>query len=347
MATTNVSAGWQTEHLSLSRVRRRAQCARMDWWQAEGARDGYRRDASPTARTAYALKKLTSLPAVVGDALHHAAATRARCLRDGLRPPSYDDLLSMVRARLNAAVTSRNIERFLARPSDTLMLREVFHGEWPEGRVPPDVVSETRTKVESLLQAMVAHPVWEDLAHCGRGDILVCDALDALEIEVNGAPVRVYAAPDLIWVSRDPQYVPGFGVPLVPPVVTILDWKTGRPSAAEEQARTQLAVYAWWVTQKLSLPVTPAAFIGRIANLGASEPEDVDCRFILYPEDVARGRRIIGDTAASIIASRREDGTLPMEESPRSLTACRWCAFTSICRDASDIDGQGTVAPHA
>jgi hypothetical protein len=340
MPTTHVFAGPQVEHLSLSRVRRRAQCARMDWWQTEGARDGYRRDASPTARTAYALKKLTSLPAVVGDAVHHAAATRARCLRDGLRPPSLDEMRATVRERLNAAVTSRNVERFLARPSHTPMLREVFHNEWPGGRIPADVVDETRAKVESLLRVMMVHPVWADLAHCGRGDIVVCDALDALEIEVNGAPVRVYAAPDLVWISHEPQYVPGFGVPLLPPVVTILDWKTGRPSAAEEQARTQLAVYAWWVREKLALPVTPAAFIGRVANLGASHAEDIDCRFVLYPEDVARGRRIIGDAGAAIIASRHADGTLPMEEAPRSLTACRWCAFTSICADASTVSEQ-------
>jgi hypothetical protein len=336
MATRSSSHDLHAEHVSLSRLQRRARCERMDWWQTEGARGGYRRDASPDARMAYALKKLTSLPAVVGDALHHAAATRARRVRDGMRPPTFDALLEMVRDRLNTAVCSRNVERFLERPGDTVMLREVFFEEWPDGRIPSELVSATRTKVESLLRAMVRHPVWEDLAHCSRGDILICDSLDALEIEVNGSPVRVYAAPDLIWISHERREVPGFGVPLLPPVVTILDWKSGRPHAAEEHGRAQLAVYAWWATQKLILPVMPAAFVGRIANLGAMTLEDHDCQFVLHSEDVHRGGRLIGNAAAAILAARGPDGTLPMDETARSPSACQWCAFTPLCRDAPD-----------
>lgn len=333
MATRSSSFDQHAEHVSLSRLQRRARCERMDWWHTEGARGGHRRDAPPDARLAYALKKLTSLPAVIGEALHHAAATRARSIRDGMRPSTFDDLLAMVRDRLNAAVCSRNVERFLHAPGDTIMLREVFFAEWPDRRIPSELVVATRTKVESLLRAMVTHPVWQDLAQCGRGDILLCDSLDALEIDVNGSPVRVYAAPDLIWISHERRHVPGFGVPLLPPVVTILDWKSGRPNAAEEQGRTQLAVYAWWATRKLTLPVMPAAFIGRIANLGASTSADHDCQFVLYPEDVHRGRRLVGDAAAAILAARATDGSVPMDEATRRPSACQWCAFTPVCRD--------------
>lgn len=334
MAPSSSSHDLPLEHVSLSRLQRRARCARMDWWQTEGARGGYRRDATPEARLAYALKKLTSLPAVVGEAIHHAAALRARRVRDGMRPPTFDELFATVRDRLNAAVCSRNVERFLERPGEIVMLREVFFAEWPDRRIPSELVAATRTKIESLLRAIVTHPVWGDLARCGRGDILICDSLDALEIEVNGSPVRVYAAPDLIWISRERQDVPGFGVPLVPPVVTILDWKSGRPNAAEEQGRAQLAVYAWWATQKLLLPVMPSAFVGRIANLAAPTPEDFDCRFVLHSEDVHRGGRLIGDAAAAILATRAPDGTRPMEETARSPAACRWCSYTPVCRDA-------------
>lgn len=334
MAPSSSSHDLLLEHVSLSRLQRRARCARMDWWQTEGARGGYRRDATPEARLAYALKKLTSLPAVVGEAIHHAAAQRARRVRDGMRPPTFDELFRMVRDRLNAAVCSRNVERFRERPGDIVMLREVYFSEWPDRRIPSELVTATCAKVESLLRAMVTHPVWEELARCGRGEILLCDSLDALEIEVNGSPVRVYAAPDLIWISHERHDVPGFGVPLLPPVVTILDWKSGRPNAAEEQGRAQLAVYAWWATQKLALPVMPSAFVGRIANLGAASPQDYDCQFVLHAEDVHRGGRLIGDAAAAILAARAPDGTLAMEETARSPAACHWCPFTPVCRDA-------------
>ena len=344
MAPSSSSHELLLEHVSLSRLQRRARCERMDWWQTEGARGGYRRDATPEARLAYALKKLTSLPAVIGEAIHHAAAWRARCVRDGMRPPTFDELFAMVRDRLNAAVCSRNVERFLERPGESVMLREVYFSEWPDRRIPSELVTATRTKVELLLRAMVTHPVWEELARCGRGEILLCDSLDALEIEVNGSPVRVYAAPDLVWISNERQDVPGFGVPLLPPVVTILDWKSGRANAAEEQGRAQLAVYAWWASHKLALPVMPSAFVGRIANLGAVAPQDHDCQFVLHAEDVHRGRRLIGDAAAAILAARAPDGTLPMEETARSPTACHWCPFTPVCRDTAP--GAATP-PHA
>ncbi|MFN8665922.1 MAG: PD-(D/E)XK nuclease family protein [Gemmatimonadaceae bacterium] len=325
------TAAVQAEHVSLSRVRRRAQCARKDWWQSEGSRDGFRPDAPASARHAYALKKLTSLPGVIGEAIHHAAATRARAIRDGMRPPSFDTLFTSVRDRLNAAVVSRNTERFLQRPAQTLMLREVFFGEWPDRRIPKDLIEETRAKVHVLLGAMLAHPVWDDLARCGRGEILVCDALDALEIVVDDAPVRVYAAPDLLWISHERVDVPGFGVPLLPPVVTILDWKTGRSAGHEEEARQQLAVYAWWASRKLDLPIAPAAFVGRVANLGAALAEDRDRQFVMRPDDVDRGRQFIERTAASVVAGRLPDGRVPMDSTAQSVEQCRWCSFTPLC----------------
>lgn len=330
----------QTEHVSLSRVKRREQCARKDWWQSEGSRDGFRSDAPASARLAYALKKLTSLPGVIGEAVHHAAATRARAIRDGMRPPTFDALLTGVRDRLNAAVVSRNTERFMQRPAQTQMLREVFFSEWPDRRIPKDLIEETRTKVHALLGEMLAHPVWDDLARCGRGDILVCDALDALEIVVDEAPVRVYAAPDLLWISHERVDVPGFGVPLLPPVVTILDWKTGRSAGQEEDARQQLAVYAWWASRKLALPIVPAAFVGRVANLGAKLVEDRDRRFVMRPDDVDRGRLFIERTAASVVAARLPDGRVPMESTAQSVEQCRWCSFTPLCFPES-----GTLTP--
>lgn len=331
----------QAEHVSLSRVKRREQCARRDWWQSEGSRDGFRSDAPASARLAYALKKLTSLPGVIGEAIHHAAATRARAIRDGMRPPTFDALLTGVRDRLNAAVVSRNTERFMQRPAQTQMLREVFFSEWPDRRIPKDLIEETRTKVHALLGEMLAHPVWDDLARCGRGEILVCDALDALETVVDGVPVRVYAAPDLLWISHERIDVPGFGVPLLPPVVTILDWKTGRAAGNEEDARQQLAVYAWWASRKIDLPVTPAAFVGRVANLGAVLEEDRDRQFVMRPDDVARGRMLIERTASSVVAGRLPDGHVPMESAAQSIEQCRWCSFTPLCFPVPSAVAQG------
>lgn len=342
MNSSQTAVSRMTEHVSLSRVRRRAQCARQDWWQTEGSRDGYRSDALPSAREAFALKKLTSLPAVIGEALHHAAAARARAVRDGRRIPTVERLREGICARLNRAVMSRDVAAFLKRPSETVMLREIFFEEWRGGIIPRDLVAETKGKVESLLERMLAHPVWEDIARCGRGDILVCDALDALEIELDGAFVRIYAAPDLVWVSNDPVNLPGFGIPLLPPVVSILDWKTGRAAAGqEEQARRQLCVYAWFTSQKLKLPHVPLAYVGRVAAIGVAggsygTGSDSDLSFVLYPADVDYGRTLIEQAAKEIVDARPPDGRVPMESTSRSLDACRWCPFTPLCHSADN-----------
>jgi hypothetical protein len=334
------------EHLSLSRLRRRAQCARQDWWYTEGARDGYRRDASTDARTAYALKKLTSMPAVVGIVVHEAAAARARAVRDGRRPPTVDELWTRVRAKLNEAATSRDIDGFLRDPANTIMCREVFLEEWPNGRIPASIAEATGRQVRRLLSRMVEHPVWAELAGCSREDLLICDSLDALERTEQGIPIRLYAAPDLVWISREPMQVPGFGVPLIPPILVITDWKTGLGRARVEEAREQLCCYAWFATQKLRLDPIPRAVVARVADLGANDAESADVQWVLGPNDLARGERRFLDAVAEIASERGNSGVVPMSRTTRSLTACRWCPFTTLCFSDANAPLGYAAAPH-
>ncbi len=315
------------EHVSLSRVRRRRRCARMDWWHTEGARDGYRANAPVEARTAFTLKRMTSLPAVVGQVVHEAAATRARAVRDGFRPPAVDAVLGTAYRRLNAAVRPPKSGHLGEAP----LLREILHGEWPEGRIPSDVAAATKHKVERLLHAMLAHPVWADLARCGRGDILVCDALDAHAITIDGCQVDVFAAPDLVWTSREVVTVPEYGIPLRPPVLTVLDWKTGAGEGRIDAAREQLSVYAWWVRAHVSASADIRHLVGRVADLSAL-PDLSDLHYLLDTSDVARGQQLIEEEARAIVAERAGDGHVPMATTARNLGACALCPFPPLCR---------------
>jgi hypothetical protein len=268
---------------------------------------------------------LTTLPAVVGQVIHEAAATRARAVRDGLRPPSLEMDQQRAFATLNAIVRPRG------RTGAVPMLKEIAGGEWPDGRIPPAVAAATKAKVEALLAAMHDHPVWSDLAGCGRGDILVCDALEAHLLEIDGTPVDVFAAPDLVWTSRETVHVPDYGVPLLAPVLTVLDWKTGLADGRVDAAKEQLSVYAWWVQSHVGAHADTRHVIGRVADLAAA-PEARDVQLILGPADVARGRALIEDEARAITRERGPDGRVPREATAQNLRACALCAFPSICR---------------
>lgn len=331
--------------MSLSRARRLEQCERQDWWYTEGARGGYRRDAAPETQQAFALKKLQSLPGLVGIALHEAAAAYAAAVRDGRRPPTYDELHALVRGHLNAGCTSRDVRAWFADPQGRPMLREVLLGEWPGGRIPADVRDRTRVQVGAMLRRLLTHPMTHALHECGRGDIRVCDRLDAMSVECDDHPVQVYAAPDVVYLTGARMEVPGVPVPVPAGTPVIGDYKTGRSGGRVDAARDQLAVYAWYVQERLGLEPGPLGYVARVADLGAVSDDDADVCWLMGPADVARGRRLIEQSVARVVRKLDASGSVPMEATAPNPAACRWCPFTQVCAAAADRGPSSMPAP--
>jgi hypothetical protein len=252
--------------MSVSRARRMEACPRQEWWHTQGARGGWAPDADPGAREAWAARCATSLDAVLGQALHEAAARIARALRDGRRPPAYDALLAHVRGRLARLWRARDAAAFRHRPARDGFLLERLRG----GEVPEATVAAVRVRMPAALRRLVTHPVWDHVRACGRGDIVVVDALDALLVELAGGPVQLYCAPDLVYVSRAPLVVPDLGVPVPAGSPVLVDWKSGRAGA---DALAQLALYAYYVRERLGVPPGAFGYVGRVGALGGADPD--------------------------------------------------------------------------
>ena len=339
-----MSNNFALEHMSVSRLQRRKRCERADWWHVEGSRGGYRSDASETAKAAYRLKRMSSLPALIGQLLHEMAAMRARDLRDGRRPLDEESMWALMRSRLNRAVRPPRLAGQFGRagrrepPNEHRgdgmdappPLREIALGEWPGGRIPPAVAAAAAEQARGSLRRMLSHPVWEEVAECGAGDVLQADALDALPVDIGSHQLHLFAAPDLVWRSNRRAELPSYGVPLLPPVLYVVDWKSGRADRWQESARAVLATYAGWTMDKHNLTGTPHTVVGWIAALGDPDGGG-DLQLVLSQADLAAARGLVIAEGRRVAEARRPDGTVPMESTMRQLDGCRFCAFTSLC----------------
>lgn len=321
--------------MSVSRARRMEACPRQEWWHTQGARGGWAPDATPVAREAWAARCATSLDAALGQALHEAAALIARALRDGRRPPPYDALLGHVRGRLARLWRARDAAGFRRRPERDGFLLERLRG----GEVSEATVGAVRVRMPAALRRLVTHPVWDHLRACGRGDVVVVDALDALLVELAGGPVQLYCAPDLVYVSRAPLEVPDLGVPVPAGSPVLVDWKSGR---AGEDAVAQLALYAYYVRERLGLPPGPLGYVGRVGDLSGAAHDALGGQVILLGErEIARARDLVARRAAQVRAWTGLDGRLDRDQMPLVTTACRFCPFASLC----DAGGGAPTTP--
>lgn len=323
--------------MSLSRSRRMEACPRQEWWHTEGARGGWTATADFTAREAWACRCATSLHAVLGQAVHEAAAMIARALRDGRRPPPYDVLLAHVRGQLARVWRARDAAAFRRRPTRGGFLLERLHG----GDVSDETLSTVRVRLPAVLRRLVTHPVWDHVRACGRGDIVVVDGLDAVLVDLSGGPVQLYCAPDLVYVSRAALEVPDLGVPVPARAPVLVDWKTG----AAGDALDQLALYAYYARARLRLPAGPLGYVGRIGALHAAEDNPLGGQVVVIGDaEIARARDLVERRAAQVRAWTGPDGRLDRDRMPTVATACRFCPFTSVC-DAASATGRGDGGP--
>ena len=234
--------------VSLSKARKLRSCPRSVYWEVAGPRHP---DPATAARVRR-LKMLTGLEAALGIGLHEVARRIATALRDGRRPPRYEEGLAYLREQLNTLWTATREQHDHA-PERDGCLRERWYGE----TVPEETLVRVRTRLHSQYRRLYHHPAWETVRQAGRGDIVVCDALDHLPLHLDGLPAaRLYAAPDLAMIVHSRIELPNYGIPAPGPTALLIDWKTGKwDPLRRDDALDQACVYAWYVAEKLELPM--------------------------------------------------------------------------------------------
>ena len=146
-----------------------------EWWRISKE---MRSTADATVREAWACRCATSLHAVLGQAVHEAAAMIARALRDGRRPPPYEALLTHVRGQLARVWRARDAAAFRQRPTRGGFLLERLHG----GDVDEDTLVEELSTEYSLLDlcrlAKSIHGTYQNMIALWMVDDLIWTSID-------------------------------------------------------------------------------------------------------------------------------------------------------------------------
>jgi hypothetical protein len=306
---------------SHSRDRTFTECARAYYWRYYGSHNGWREDAPESARMAYALKQLTSFPAIVGTAVHACARDSALAIRHGAPRPSFDVMLARTTNALNRAlVGSHHRASFLRDPKRVVMLHEA----WYDGRPDSSGLAAAVAKARVCLRALECSAVWSDLEQ-GRPEWLaVSDEPEAFVHE--GWPV--YAGPDLVYQPEGRR-------------VVILDWKTGDDSDAE----LQIPLYALFCRTVLGLPFREGEWFGRVVNLHTGEDRMQEIERIDVLQAAERVRMSV-EAMQGLLADPDRNQPQPIEAfpvlQPEQRRACRFCGFLALCERELTASG-GTV----
>lgn len=288
-------------------------CARRYYYRYYLAQDGWRADAPPERRHAYALTQLLTLDLVLGAAIHARAREIATAIITRRNRPALNELRERTRAELNrVCVRSRTPATFLHDPKQFPILLDVYYGRGTS----PSTVERVRAKMERCLSHLATSPVWTELERCHPGEVRVIDQ-PAL-FPLDGTPV--WAAPDLVFTPPDDRPV-------------IVDWKTGSVDVAA--AIAQLSLYAHFVRQALSLPHEPHGYEGRIVELGSGEAWSVDLTVQAIADAQARVRTST-EAMRALLEPPEYARPLPIGHFPltRSRAGCPRCNYWELCEPA-------------
>lgn len=302
-----------------------AQCARRYYYRYVAAPTGWKHDAAPLARRAYALRHLVTLDLVLGLEVHARAREVASAIRNRRRPPTLAEMRARTRLALNRAWRRRDRAAFLRDPKRHPLLAEHYYRR----DVGPPQLQRIRDKLDLCLTSLEDTPVWTDLARVGRPQIRVVDALRRFTVE--GIPA--YASPDLVYLTAEQA--------------VIVDWKTGYG----RDTREQVALYGLFVRHGLRVPFREGIYRARVVHLLDGDETAWD----LTGEDLAAAAgRVLTSTEAMRGLVDGGDWTrpLPIEAFPltRRRHLCPRCPFWELCeeqvRRRAEISGTGeSTAP--
>lgn len=306
---------------SVTRQRTFERCRRMYWLRYYGGRGGWRGDAPPEVRLAYALGKLVTLPVALGSVVHEIAREFTLAVRDGGPIPELGEVRQRVRAELNGLVlSSRDPQAFLRDPRGNRMLQEMWHG----GAIAPEQAAQVSRRIDLSTSGLVRSRLWRDLRTVSPDAI---QRIDSVELHnVQGVPM--YAAPDVAYLQRDDAGV-------------VVDFKVGAGGREEEQ-REQVAAYALVLRNLLGVEA-PERWRGRILLLES----ETEIEYDLTEEDLSHALRRIHEGHAAmeaLLLDPDRNEPRPREAFPltRRRAQCPRCPFWAICEE--EVRSRGVMA---
>ncbi len=312
---------------SSSRAGTLRRCARLYYLRYYLFWNGWAAEATAASRLAYALSKMTNLPALVGEVIHETIAAHLRSLRDGPEVlPDPERALETMRTVWadSRRHWSNGPDSEVASPKRHRPVAEVFYGEERED---PVRLREIAGRVPTCLGAYAESRMLAGLREAGPDALVWVDpprgAFDERTVlHIEG--VAVHCVPDLVCRDGDE--------------IEIIDWKTGSPSPSDAE---QIAAYGLWAMDKLG--ANPSRLKGRVVYLGEGAREEP---VALDQDALERAARRIRDDLqdmADRLARPEENLPLPMESFVRcdDPETCRRCHYRVFCWPDGVSEGGG------
>ena len=301
------------------------ECPRAYYWRYYGSHGGWRYAVGADTQLAWRLKNLTTLHSVLGAAVHDEARRSATAVRERHPRPSVEEMSERVRAALRAACLSTDRMAFLRDPKAHPMLRSIYYG----GRNDRAEIDAVSAKIEPCLRHLHDSALWDRLAALSPASIVLVEAHDALEWE----GVRIFAGPDVAVVEDG--------------CCEIVDWKSGR-RREEEEAREQLAGYAWFLTRKLGLEFVNGGWTARAVYLHDGEEET----YVITRLDLLRAEHRIRESVEQMrgfLADAPTNTPLAVSAFPLLHPAfrfrCARCSYLQLCEREMSLPFSTRTAP--
>jgi len=292
---------------SISRQRLFEQCPRAYYFRYYLSHNGWLDEASPRARQAWTLGKLTTLDALLGGEIDARARELEACAREGRPFPTAADMEGRTREALRTAWrSSKDREAFESHPNRVTMLRSFYLDQEPPAE---EEVARLNHKLPLCMERLRSLADWERLAACGAQGCVPIPAFAHFFLD----EVKVFAAADLAYVHEGRLYS--------------IDWKSGR-AGDDDEVQVLLQVVGLQRTHDGldGLPVTAT-----LHYLAQGREERVTIPSALKEEV----REVVTQGVRGMRAYLHDpEWNIPLEEAefPRCPSAlCRFCGFGPLC----------------
>jgi hypothetical protein len=281
-------------------------CLRAYYYHYYGSWNGWRYDAPADVRELYVMKNLQNLGTWRGAVVHDVVRQVVQGLAQG-QPLPAGQALSLLRERMRRDFDDSRTGRYRRRPNRICGLQEHYY----DGAIEDNSLREITIEAEGSVKRVYATRTYQTMLEMGASGIVECEKLQSITL----AGHKVWVSPDVILRHPDGG-------------ITIVDWKTGASSQAEE-TRLQLAIYGLYAVRVYG--ASSQRLLGIEENLRLGEEHVYPLKdWVLeearrYAEDnIHRMQALLHDREHNVALLR----DFPMTD---ELARCIACRFRRAC----------------
>ena len=288
---------------SPSRHRMFESCKRHYYFNYYGSWGGWDKDADTQTQLLYRLKKITTVPQLVGTVVHDAISHALRALQVG-RPIHPSAIETSAQKLFGQHLLASEEQRWRYSASQYTNLFEHYYNE---PFTETDQINSTN-HISTSLNAFFASDAYATLQSARPEDYLTIEKLTDFTL----ADTKIWVVLDIA-IRRDKS-------------VYIFDWKTGRERQAD---RHQLAVYALYATSQWGVALSDLHLQDIYLQTNTERtlslsPDDLDQTRIFVTESVQKMRALLDDPEQNTASQ----DTFPMTTNTH---LCTTCPFKAVC----------------